>query len=564
MNAGTADQDMEDDARRRQGAFFTPPAWAAEAHKQLEAALGPGWQDKHLVWDPAAGTGNLTHGVSLPSLMSSTLEPSDVDAMRDRGCTGVLFQHDFLNAGASDLPPVAEEALRAAASQGKRLLFLMNPPYGAASAGMGEVARAGMTRTSVADRMKAFKMGKASSQLFSQFIFQAATLAERYGFERHAVAFFGVPTFMTSSSFASFREFWYPRFSYRGGFLFQASAFSGVSSTWAICFTVWEAGGGTPLTGPGPTLRVLEEGPEGIYTAELKRFCATTPLTSASDWARPLVPPGSAKVTSPALTSGFRVKPGVLKSVPDGFLAYLVNNSNAMYDSANLSSWGALPMTPSGFAVLPENWRRAVALYAARKLVKVTWSTGKDEYQAPLESLPGYKQWVDDCHVYVLLHGSNCTAAMRGLPGASRVKNHWFWRPRSSLRALPAGLGRELLADEATEPPCLDVDGRPYGEPYFGYLLARGKVRLSSDAAAVLELLDDCWLRSLSLRPGFELHRRATGEQDLHLGAWDAGTYQLRHLFREHLSDAWADVLAAHEALACRLVDGVYRYGFLV
>ena len=51
MNAGTADQDMEDDARRRQGAFFTPPAWAAEAHRQLEAALGSGWQDKHLVWD---------------------------------------------------------------------------------------------------------------------------------------------------------------------------------------------------------------------------------------------------------------------------------------------------------------------------------------------------------------------------------------------------------------------------------------------------------------------------------------------------------------------------------
>jgi hypothetical protein len=221
-------------------------------------------------------------------------------------------------------------------------------------------------------------------------------------------------------------------------------------------------------------------------------------------------------------------------------------------------------MSPSGFVVLPENWRRAVALYAARKLVKVTWSTGKDEYQAPLETLPGYEQWVDDCHVYVLLHGSNCAAAMRDCPGAPRVKNHWFWRTRSSLNSLPVGLGRELLVDMEAEQPCLGLDGRPNGEPYFAYLLARGKVRLSSDAAAVLELLDGCWLRSLSLRHGFELHRRGAGEQDLQLLTWDAGIYQLRHLFREHLSDAWADVLAAQEALARRLVDGVYRYGFLV
>ncbi len=555
---------MEDDARRRQGAFFTPPAWAAEAHKQLASSLGSSWQDQYFVWDPAAGTGNLTHSVNLPNLMSSTLEPSDVGMMKDRGCKGILFQYDFLNPGASNLPPVAEDALRAAARQGKRLLFFMNPPYGAGSAGMGEASRAGMTRTLVADQMRGFGLGKAAGQLFCQFVFQADVLAKRYGFENYVVAFFSATTFLTSISFAPFREFWYSKFNYRDGFVFQASAFSGVSGAWAICFTVWEAGGSTPPIGSGPTLRILEQGPEGeIRTVGRKCFFAPTSSTSASNWARPLASPKN-KVSLPALTSGLRVKPGETKSVPENFLAYLVNNSNAMYDSASMCTWGSLPMTPSGFAVLPENWRRAVALFAARKLVGVTWWTGKDEYCAPQESSPGYEQWVDDCHAYVLLHHTNCTAAMRSRPDALRVSNPWFWRTRSSLRTLSSNLVGDLLADMEAEPPCLKIQEAPFGEPYFAHLLAQGKVRLSSDAAAVLGLLDNCWLQSLPLRSDFDQHRRATGEQDLHLAAWDAGTYQLRHLFRKHFPNAWAEVLAAHGALARRLADGVYHYGFLV
>ena len=54
------DRLVEDDARRRQGAFFTPALWVEEAHRELDRTLGAGWRKDSVVWDCAAGTGNLT------------------------------------------------------------------------------------------------------------------------------------------------------------------------------------------------------------------------------------------------------------------------------------------------------------------------------------------------------------------------------------------------------------------------------------------------------------------------------------------------------------------------
>ena len=60
------DRLMEDDARRRTGAFFTPTLWVDEAHKMVSEVLGAGWKEECVVWDCAAGTGNLTRDYTFP------------------------------------------------------------------------------------------------------------------------------------------------------------------------------------------------------------------------------------------------------------------------------------------------------------------------------------------------------------------------------------------------------------------------------------------------------------------------------------------------------------------
>ena len=81
----TLDQHIPDSDRRRQGAFFTPALWVAEAHKSLDKVLGPNWREECLVWDPAAGTGNLTRDYQFDNLILSTLEASEVAVINEHG-----------------------------------------------------------------------------------------------------------------------------------------------------------------------------------------------------------------------------------------------------------------------------------------------------------------------------------------------------------------------------------------------------------------------------------------------------------------------------------------------
>jgi hypothetical protein len=202
------------------------------------------------------------------------------------------------------------------------------------------------------------------------------------------------------------------------------------------------------------------------------------------------------------------------------------------------------------FDLLPSNWRRAVALYGARKLVKETWDTQKDEYLVPDTTLPGYKSWVDMCHMYALLHTSNNCTAMRDVEynGESwRIKNNWFWLPKKDAL--------DIL--DSVDTPTLYRDCQAEkDDPYFATVLPG--LTLSPKALVVLGLLRGLWVKSLPVREAY-----AAGKPELHLEAWDAGVYQLKHLWRDLFPDDWKALKAAHKELADELRPGVYTYGFL-
>jgi hypothetical protein len=223
-----------------------------------------------------------------------------------------------------------------------------------------------------------------------------------------------------------------------------------------------------------------------------------------------------------------------------------------------------------GFSVLPSNWRRAVALYGARKLVEENWVNQKDEYLVPDELAPGYDQWVNDCHVYALLHNANNCTAMRNVEYKDkswRIKNHWFWRTRAGCMDALDSRDTQKTWQDCSREPVSRISGKPWevnGDAYFAHLLSTGQLTLSRDSIRVLDLLDQLWLRSLSEREGYYAGRPVNDkEPDLHLHAWDAGIYQLKHLFRDRYPDDWKELMAAHKALAGRLQSGVYTYGFL-
>jgi hypothetical protein len=211
-----------------------------------------------------------------------------------------------------------------------------------------------------------------------------------------------------------------------------------------------------------------------------------------------------------------------------------------------------------------------LALFAARKLVLGTWINDKDEYLAPDESRDGYAQWVDDAHVFALLHPSNNCTAMRDVDYASRkwtISNHLFWRSRAACLAdldtsHTLALYRDCKAHPAgyVVPPPEGTPREPWevdGDPYLAHVLPG--LDLSPEARDVLARLDALWLASLPVRESF-----ARARPELHLLAWDAGVYQLKHLWREHFAEDWEALRASHKRLADKLRPGVYDFGFLL
>jgi len=565
------DQLVEDTTRRMKGEFFTPDLWVEEAHREIAKSLGPDWRKDCVVWDCAAGTGNLTRNYKdWGCLLSSTIEKPDVKAMKNRGWGGKhVFQYDFLNDGAqsplfpegkvSVVPAAVEADLRAQAAAGKRLVFFINPPYGTAgNAGTKGTSKEGIAKTVTNEAMKAAKLGSPSQQLYAQFMFQCRQVAKQYGFADYTVALFSVPTFMSSGSYRKFRHWWYGAHHYEGGFLFQASQFADVSGRWGISFTVWSGGEGSMTrTAADLPIRLCAERDFAVAATGVKQIY-NSDGQEASKWVREPIK-GLKGVNAPQMSSGLKVQEKGRGKALVGGVAYMMSNANNLTGSGQLTFWTSLPGTRDlPVAVLPANWPRAVALYSARKLVKEDWINQKDEYLVPDETIPGYEQWVNDCHVYALLHTSNNCTAMRDVEykGKSwRIKNHWFWKTREEVEA------------SADRPKCgliySDVQ-HEQEDAYFAKLLSEGKLTLSPDAQEVLDDLNALWEMSLPYREAFYAEQPITDKSpDLHLMAHDAGVYQLKHLWREHFPEEWEALRKKHKKLAIRLAKGVYTYGFL-
>jgi len=568
------DRLVEDDARRRQGAFFTPTLWVNEAHRMIEGVLGDNWRQDCIVWDPAAGTGNLTRDYEFGDLILSTAEKPDIEVIKAQGYNpgASVFAYDFLNDDTSlffeeknTIPDAVHEKLMSAAKAGKRLVFFMNPPYG--TAGTTETktgeSKTGIALTAVNRQMKDAGVGPSSQQLYAQFMFRCARLAKEYGFGKYTVATYSVSTFMCSGSYQKFRDFWYRRFAYKAGMLFQASHFADVSNRWGISFTIWSEG----TTDSKKDLSVMIKDVRGFAVTNLdEKAIYNSDGREASRWVR-----REAKgQDAPQMTSGLKTKEnlGCRGSFAPGALGYMVCFGNDLRDAND----GTYPVSSTssrgnGYSYLPSNFLETCALYAARKLVEETWATQKDEYLAPTPTVGAsdeYKQWNADTVMFSILHRHNNCTSMRSVPYKGRswtIHNHFFWMTQAeALAALDTPVTHALYKDCKAH-PAKDVFGNAIvstPDPYLASILPGLDPLLSPEAKAVLKALQALWLKSLPMRETYSQEH-----PELHLGSWDAGVFQCKHLFRDLYPEDWAALKATHKVLADKLRPGVYDLGWL-
>jgi len=560
------DQILEERERRMQGAFFTPRVWASEAQRLLDRTLGDGWREDCLVWDPACGTGNLTRDFVFNDLLLSTLEESDAQAAAEhkhhRGAD--CFAYDFINDTdteqallfdrSDDLPDRVVARLQQAASEGKRLVFILNPPFGTAgNMNKSGKKKTGIARSAVNLAMREAGLKKPSQQLYAQFMYRIASVVEAYGFERSTVALFSKPNFMTGGSYDAFRRFWYGRFAFQGGFLFQASHFNKVKGSWGVSLTLWSEGTtdcSTPrelglLETDASEVRIQKLGVKALYQAEGRR---------ASDWAR------GAKTRYPSdgiqLKSGLQVNETGMGKGLDGHLGWLNNDGNDVYHSPTtvwLQSAGkSSTHNNGGWFLTPENVERSLMLFAARKSVKGDWIRDKDEYLAPcpeVTSTAEFGAWSTDALVYAAAHFSNTCCGGRSLQykGVSfDVSNHLFWHSAD-----------EIVEMADFDKLTADAEAAKGKVPQLVSSLA-GK-ELGEEAGRVMEGLKQMSARSMSAREDYYYE-----DTELQSYCWDAGLHQLKHLFADACPERWARFKKDREALRVRVREGVYKFGFLL
>jgi hypothetical protein len=235
------------DERSFKGAYYTPLAVVDKAYDKLTETLGHNWQDKYIVWDMCCGVGNLEVKHSNPrNIYMSTLDQADVDVMKaTKTCVAATrFQYDYLNDDITDpstgsgqagkidytLTNKVPDGLRKAIAEGKKILVLINPPYGESGEEFNVGRKKGISNTRMSSAMK--ELGYAKRELFVQFLDRIAN-----EIPDATIAMFSKLKYITAPNFEEFRQKWKAK--YLGGFVVHSKAFDGLKGDFPIGFLIW-------------------------------------------------------------------------------------------------------------------------------------------------------------------------------------------------------------------------------------------------------------------------------------------------------------------------------------
>lgn len=189
------------------------------------------------------GVGNLEVKHSNPrNVYMSTLDQADIDVMRaTKTCVAAQrFQYDYLNDDITidgkidySLTNKVLVQLRTAIAAGKKILVLINPPYGETGAGIGKgnKNKKGVERTRINTSMT--DAGYASKELFVQFLVRIAN-----EMPTATLAMFSKLKYVNAPNFEKFRHTWNAE--YQGGFIVHSAAFDGLDGDFPIGFLIWK------------------------------------------------------------------------------------------------------------------------------------------------------------------------------------------------------------------------------------------------------------------------------------------------------------------------------------
>lgn len=531
------------DERSFKGAFYTPLHVVDKAYDLLAETLGANWQEKYIVWDMCCGVGNLeVKHSNYRNVFMSTLDKADIDVMTaSRTCVAATkFQYDYLNDDITDtgeidyslsnkLPAELRQAIadaKACKAGAKKILVLMNPPYGEASSSDSVVStgkhKPEIAKNQLRDMMQTQDWGYASRELFVQFLVRI-----QRELPNSTIAMFSTLKYINAPNFEKFREHW--KAQYLDGFIVHSKAFDGISGNFPIGFLVWDTA--IPLPINRIQTKVLDK--KGNYLGE-KTFFNISPSNYLNLWISRL------RTNTQNIPLKNAVNPqnnhAKVTSWLTNALGYLWCNANDMQQANQTALLSSVFSAGNGFYITQENLWQSAIVFAMRMVIPHTWINHNDQFLQPSEPLSD--EFKTDCLVYMLFAGKNLSAGANDLEWSDRkwsLVNHFI--------------------------PFREQDVEAHGRFESNFMSSyMANITLSLEAKQVMAEGQNLWRQYHNTQ--FEKKIR----DEYRLGRPDVGWYQIRKALEanaDHEAVDFTPFKEAYDALSAKLRPQVYSLGFL-
>ena len=530
-----ADRLIEDIERRNSGDFWTPTLFVDYAHKMISEQFGEDWKEKYVVWDCACGTKNLTRDYKFLNLYCSTLFDSELEISKQYNKEATTFQFDFLNDPEDKLP----ESLIEHFKNNDPIMFFINPPYACNGAMMGEGK--GNGDTNVKKEMVKNSIDGAK-ELYNQFLYRIINIKQTYNLTNCNIYIFCNPGFITKSSYKKFRNLFLDNFKFENGIMFNASEFADCSDKWGITFNLWSTGKQEQRNDFIHTLVKRNDDNEIVSIGE-KDLYNIDGCKDINDWlysvtngkpSRNLEWVGY-RSTPLEITEGTKINKDTIGVIANTMTC--INLSNIFFTGNN----------GGRFLITKENLQEGSAYYCVKTVAEKSWINDKDEYLAPDENNPLYKQFLMDCVVYSLFVSQ---VSLRNVELSKKwnIKNEFFFMPKQEM---------EDLANTYSNQECYN-DVHTDSDRYVYKYLEEHYNELSDDAKDILESARE------SVRKSFKYRKLFNEEEPKYqINNWDCGWYQVKALLKMYMPDDLKAFQNKYKAFGNRLRPLVYELGFL-
>ena len=512
----------------------------------ISEQLGENWKNEYVVWDNCCGGLNLTRDYKFNELYCSTLFESELKIGERYNPEATKFQFDFLNDPIEKLPKGLIEAFE----QNKKFVFFLNPPY-ATACNQGETSKCGINNTMIRKQMNANKLGSGAENLQHQFMYRIMQIKNDFNLTNVHIALFSKPIYLTGGKQADFLNVLCDNFRIVDGIIFNASNFADVSDKWGITFNIWENGVNVERNN---FVHICVECSNGeIVEKSAKTLYNASGLIKASEWVRKPIKEVKMDVELPCMSNAINIKESEHAPFTNiDAIGYFHNNANSVQYNAQYVGMYSTPFASAhGVSILPDNFDRCTALFAARKLIVGNWINDKDEYLTPNTNHDKWNEFVNDSIVYSLFHSSSNQSSLRNIEYKGRkwdIKNEFCWYDINKVKELANENNLDFTYNDANAT-----------EQRFVYEYIREHDgEFSKEALDVLNKANDMLWKSFKYRKLFNEEH-----PEYQIMNADLGYYQLKALYKDYMADDLEEFKKLYKVLSDKMRPMVYELGFL-